>query len=336
MPRITGIVPAIAEARIAVVTCFRTAAKNRTAIRESICRNEKRAAMSHPLVVFMSPPAKILRILHRAKIANCRLKSNANYNKLRPIHWQVLMRSQFETASGLSVPVVTASQMREIDRIAVDETGPNLYQMMENAGRTIAEFSMAWLGHGWQKAEIVILAGTGGNGGGGICAARHLRNRSARVRVLVSDTGRLKDVPQFQLRIYQATRGEILQPAVLKQLPADFIIDALIGYSLRAAPHGVALKCIRWANAVAAPVVALDVPSGLDATSGEAQGECIRPAATLTLALPKTGLRQETCGELYLADIGIPRETFRRAGIDYTSPYGERFWVKWHEKCAKN
>src|SRR5262249_14288521 len=81
------------------------------------------------------------------------------------------------TDSGIEVPVVTTEQMREIDRIAIDETGPNLFQMMENAGRNLALQVMDILGGKWNSASVVVLAGGGGNGGGGICAARHLANR---------------------------------------------------------------------------------------------------------------------------------------------------------------
>ncbi len=81
------------------------------------------------------------------------------------------------TDSGIAVPVVTTDQMREIDRIAIDETGPNLFQMMENAGRNIALQVMEILGVRRNTAKAIVLAGGGGNGGGGICAARYLANR---------------------------------------------------------------------------------------------------------------------------------------------------------------
>src|SRR5215469_15415707 len=89
----------------------------------------------------------------------------------------------FTTAAGREVPSVTAEQMREIDRIAMEETGPNLFQMMENAGRSLAEMTLECLGDDWRQARIVVLAGSGGNGGGGISAAHHLANR---FRVLLS------------------------------------------------------------------------------------------------------------------------------------------------------
>jgi NAD(P)H-hydrate epimerase len=74
-------------------------------------------------------------------------------------------------------------------------------------------------------------------------------------------------------------------------------------------------------------VVALDVPSGLDATTGAAPGEVVRADITMTLALPKTGLHAPMVGALELADLGIPAATFRRAGVTYVSPFDDRFRV---------
>jgi NAD(P)H-hydrate epimerase len=96
--------------------------------------------------------------------------------------------------------------------------------------------------------------------------------------------------------------------------PADLIIDAIIGYSLRGAPTGAAASLIRAASAQNAPVLALDVPSGVDTASGAAFEPSIRATATLTLALPKVGLRSEQArdrvGELYLGDISVPNELY--------------------------
>ena len=93
------------------------------------------------------------------------------------------MINRFLTEAGIEVPAVSASQMHEVDRIAVQETGPTLFQMMENAGRTIAQFSLEVLKWQGQSARVLVLVGSGGNGGGGLCAARHLANRSLNVDV---------------------------------------------------------------------------------------------------------------------------------------------------------
>jgi len=223
---------------------------------------------------------------------------------------------RFVTSAGVVVPSITTEQMREVDRVAIEETGPNLFQMMENAGRNLALTAIDVLGDRWDQVSIVVLAGTGGNGGGGICAARHLANRGADVTVVVTDGSRLGDVPRVQLDVFGATPGRIGEIDDLEELQPGLVLDAVIGYSLRGAPRGASLDLIEWANEQDAPTVSLDVPSGLDSTTGEAEGVVVRAAATMTLALPKTGLDAESVGGLWLADIGIPAEVYRRVGID--------------------
>ena len=93
---------------------------------------------------------------------------------------------RFLTPSGMQLPAVTADGMREIDRIAIEEAGPNLFQMMENAGRNLALQAIEVLGPTWRERHVVVLAGAGGNGGGGICAARHLANRGADVTLVLA------------------------------------------------------------------------------------------------------------------------------------------------------
>jgi NAD(P)H-hydrate epimerase len=217
--------------------------------------------------------------------------------------------------------------MREVDRIATEETGPNLLQMMENAGRNAALQVIDDLGDGWTRAEIVVLAGPGGNGGGGICAARHLANRRARVTLVLSDPARLSDASRFQHQVYESTPGREVRFEDLDSAAVDIIVDAVIGYGLRGAPRGMAAEMIAWANDSPAQSLALDVPSGVDATTGEAPGIAVGATTTLTLALPKTGLVPERTGALVLADIGIPGAVYAKVGIDYASPFDHRFRV---------
>ncbi len=187
----------------------------------------------------------------------------------------------FVTDQGVEVPAVTGETMREVDRIAIEETGPNLYQMMENAGRNLALAVIQVLGTGWLSDQIVVLAGTGGNGGGGICAARHLANRGAHVTLVVSDPDRLTPVPAEQLQIYRGTAGAVAQVADLDDLDAGVVVDAIIGYSLGGVPRGAAAALIEWTGSQPAPVVSLDVPSGIDATTGNAPGNHVQAASTL-------------------------------------------------------
>ena len=102
------------------------------------------------------------------------------------------MQKYFYTKNNIKVPAVTTEQMIEIDRIAIEETGPNLYQMMENAGRNLALTIIDKIAE-ISNPSIVILAGTGGNGGGGICAARHLANRNFNVKLAITERSKLKD-----------------------------------------------------------------------------------------------------------------------------------------------
>ncbi|MBU1228202.1 MAG: NAD(P)H-hydrate epimerase, partial [Actinobacteria bacterium] len=154
----------------------------------------------------------------------------------------------FVTPAGVEVPAITTEQMREVDRLAVEEVGPNLYQMMENAGRSLALTVIDLLGADWRSVPIVVLAGTGGNGGGGICAARHLANRAADVTVAVTSAGDLGPVPASQLQTYLGTPGRLARLEDLDTVEAGLIVDAIIGYSLGGPPRGAALAMIGWAR----------------------------------------------------------------------------------------
>ena len=109
----------------------------------------------------------------------------------------------------------------------------------------------------------------------------------------------------------------------------DLIIDAVIGYSLREAPRGNALKLIQWANTTGALVLSLDTPSGVDCTTGDTPGEFMHARWTMTLALPKTGLLPDKTGELILADIGIPPGAYswKTLQLEYAPPFGDRFRI---------
>ena len=241
---------------------------------------------------------------------------------------------RFQTAGGLIVPAVAADQLREVDRIAVEDFGLGILQMMENAGRNLAQNTIDMLGG--EPGPVTILAGGGGNGGGGLCCARHLHNRGYEVHlVLDRDAGAMRGAAGTQLQILQATGLGVTRPDMAVGADgagdainrARVVVDALIGYSLRGAPRGRAAELILASNRHER-VLSLDVPSGLDSTTGEAPGAVVRPGRTLTLALPKTGLG-EIPGDLYLADIGIPPEVYDRLGLSYRSPFPDAgYWIR--------
>jgi NAD(P)H-hydrate epimerase len=189
----------------------------------------------------------------------------------------------------------------------MQKTGPNLFQMMENAGRNLAGLSMELLGNSWQQASYLVLAGSGGNGGRAICACRHLANHGCRVSLCLADPVHLGEAPAFQYKVFQSTSGKEIRTAELDRQHPDIFLDAL---GLKSAPVREAVRLIELANASGAPL-ALDIPSRRNATTGEAMGACIWPRWTMTLALPKMGLLPDTTGDLFLADIGIPQETYQ-------------------------
>lgn len=232
----------------------------------------------------------------------------------------------FLTPKGVAVPMVTAEQMRLVDRIAVEQFHLGILQMMENAGRSLAEWVMPELGNA--PAPVCVLAGSGGNGGG-ICCARHLHNHGIEIYLAISK-------PARKIGAEAANQLSILQRTGIKALPDDeligaiqsstIVIDALIGYGLRAAPRGKAATMISLCNRYAKRVISLDVPSGLDATSGAAPGEVVRPDIILTLALPKAGLSGMNA-QIYLADIGIPPELYAELGLNYRSIFGMNYCI---------
>jgi NAD(P)H-hydrate epimerase len=212
------------------------------------------------------------------------------------------------------VPSISTDQMIAVDRAMVDDYKIGLIQMMENAGRNLARLARARFLQGDPIAKhIVILAGSGGNGGGALVCARHLHNWGADVRVhLAAGREKYKGVPAHQLDILTRMKLPIFHPGEDVQVvdipAADLIIDGLVGYSLSGAPRGPARDLIEWANEQSSPVLSLDAPSGLDTASGVIHTPTVIADATMTLALPKTGLQsaQRVVGELYLADISVP------------------------------
>lgn len=225
--------------------------------------------------------------------------------------------------SQTQIPALSKEQMIEVDRAMIEDMGISLIQMMENAGRCLAELARVHFLAGDPRGKrVMVMAGSGGNGGGALVAARRLHNYGADVEVMLArDATEFAPVPAQQLSILRHMNIPI-HPASYGG-PIDtpqLIIDGIIGYSLKGAPRGDAAALIRRANASFSPVLALDVPSGLDAGTGETHDPTIRAEATLTLALPKHGLlgplSAGLVGRLYLADISVPPSVYKNLGMD--------------------
>ncbi len=230
------------------------------------------------------------------------------------------MKTRFDHPIG-DVPDLTTDQMVEVDRAMIEDLGIELLQMMENAGRNLAHLARERFLDGKPHGKhVVVLAGRGGNGGGAMVCARRLNNWGAVVEVrLTRELTEFEGVPAHQLEILSRMQLPISVPGSTpffsRDSAIDLVVDGLIGYSLSGAPRGQAAELIRWANDQAAPILALDTPSGLDTMTGDVFDPTINAAATLTLALPKRGLRSglEQVGELYLADIGVPPALYQQS-----------------------
>ncbi len=218
------------------------------------------------------------------------------------------MTAAFPGWPAAALPFISADEMRRVDTVMIEDIGIGLVQMMENAGRNLADLTV----RRFRPATVTVLAGSGGNGGGGLVAARHLSNRGVDVGVVLAEPDRhMTAVPRLQLDILHSMGVA----ADADPRPADLVVDAIIGYSLRGDPRGRHADLIEWINGQGAPVVSLDNPSGLDVTSGAAATPCVSATATMTLALPKTGLAEAAqVGELYLADISVPPAVYQRLG----------------------
>ena len=221
------------------------------------------------------------------------------------------------------IPMLTTEQMREVDRLMVGEYQILLIQMMENAGRNLAHLARRrFLNGNPIGRSILVLVGTGGNGGGGLVCARRLHNWGAQVQVIsTAEPNRLTEIPLHQHSVLQRMGVPSSVAGDSGDLPAaDLIVDAIIGYALSGAPTGRAATLIQAANAHGAPILALDAPSGVDTTTGRAYEPAIWATATMTLALPKKGLSSQEAksrvGELYLADISVPGELYANPTLE--------------------
>jgi NAD(P)H-hydrate epimerase len=220
------------------------------------------------------------------------------------------------------VVYVTAEEMRRIDDVTIREFQVDVLMLMENAGRATATMARRMLQGTTFGKRIACLVGGGNNGGDGMVSARHLANWGADVEVIVGTTkDKMKDVPLQQLHILEKMGIPILSTDYALR-DYDLLIDGLIGYGLEGNPRDRVAMIIEDANASGRPILALDVPSGMNATSGEAYDPCIKATATLTLALPKTGFlapgASQYVGDLYLADISIPRKAYQGFGQQNT------------------
>jgi ADP-dependent NAD(P)H-hydrate dehydratase / NAD(P)H-hydrate epimerase len=206
--------------------------------------------------------------------------------------------------------ILSTAEMTEADRLTI--TGGVLgTALMEHAGRAVAEITARQRSPG---CRVVVVAGPGNNGGDGFVAARLLAERGYQVAVLLAgDASRLKGDAALAAK---AWRGPTLPAQVDGLAGADIVIDALFGAGLDRPVEGIARAMIDAMNAQSAPVVAVDLPSGINGTSGAVMGVAVKAAATITFFRKKPAHLllpgRLYCGEISVADIGIPESVLAR------------------------
>ncbi|MCX7852964.1 MAG: NAD(P)H-hydrate epimerase [Caldilineales bacterium] len=220
------------------------------------------------------------------------------------------MGSVFPDVASAALPALTPVELRRLERRMVRDYGIHPAQILEAVGRNLADLATAWLGGCAAGRSVLVLAG-GRRGGGGLAAARHLANRGAEVQVVIAQpVESFTGLSARQLRVLWRMGVSVTEAEPGWDLPgADLVLDALVGYGPRRTPSGAAGALLRLAQAHPAPVLALEIPSGVDGKTGAVGEPHLRAAATLALALPTTGLMRAPAavvGERYLADIGVP------------------------------
>lgn len=215
------------------------------------------------------------------------------------------------------LPTITAAQMQQIVMLATGKYGIDSRLLVEHTGRNLAQLVTMHAPDG----PVLVVAGRGNNGSGGLAAARLLALRGTRVWV----------VPTHEAENYSGTPKEELEhlrhfPNVrvkssMPKMKYACVIDAAIGTSLEGPPRGRTLDVITVLNNMrdGCCVISLDTPTGMSADDGSLPGDAVSASMTLSVALPKTGVRPGGhVGRLYVGDIGIPPALYADMGLPET------------------
>jgi NAD(P)H-hydrate epimerase len=210
--------------------------------------------------------------------------------------------------SSSALPQLTSRQVKEVDALAQERFGISVEWLMEAAG--------------WQVARLcpevsAVVCGVGNNAGDGLAAARHLHRWGRLATVCCMDAGRLNGAAARELEALK--RAGVHVSSELRIDGASAVVDAIFGTGLSRQPQGGFAEWIHAINSSRLRVIAVDVPSGLDADSGVAYAPCVQAHTTITLGLPKPGLLKgdgpRLAGEVLVADIGVPLEAYAAIGV---------------------
>lgn len=238
--------------------------------------------------------------------------------------------------------LVTSEDMRRIDAWAIEKVGIPGPVLMENAGLCVIEV-VGRIFRGFQGLRVAVLCGRGNNGGDGLVVARHLLNRGAVVKTfLIGGKTGLSEDAALNLKALEGM-GASAESIRAEDVPAgieaflerlrecDLIVDAILGTGFKGEVREPAAAVIRAANGSNVPILAVDVPSGLDATSGRPATSCIKARWTVTFEYPKVGLviypGAEYAGTVFVGDISIPAGAPDGNDLETIDPPQVKAWL---------
>ncbi len=217
---------------------------------------------------------------------------------------------------------VTVRQIQKLDKIAIERYGIPSLILMENAGRAVAEEIKKYLRRK-RRPHVCVVCGMGNNGGDGFVVARHLINAGIETKTfLVGKASQLKHDAAVNYRILKGLKYIIKEvdakhPLLAKEIArADVVVDAIFGVGLNRKITEPFRSVIETINRAAKYVVAVDIPSGLDGTTGVIYGVCVKADKTVTFSFAKKGFFKNhgprQTGEVVVVDIGIPEQVKRK------------------------
>ncbi|MEO6173274.1 MAG: NAD(P)H-hydrate epimerase, partial [Arenimonas sp.] len=220
------------------------------------------------------------------------------------------------------LPLYRTEQVQAMDQLAINEYGVSGYELMCRAG----EAALQLIQKRWPKVDTVgIACGLGNNGGDGYVLARLLKNAGVNVKVVMLPGGTPRTDNAGHAYADWRALGERVELFDGHLANVELWVDAIFGIGLSRPPEGAAQTIIERINATRLPVLALDVPSGMDADAGYAAGICIRATRTLSFISAKRGLytgsARDYCGKLQHDLLGLPKsiqDSFEPAAFLYT------------------
>lgn len=215
--------------------------------------------------------------------------------------------------------------MTLVDKYAVEKFNTPISKMMELAGRNLSDFTLKILK---KPHKVIVLYGKGNNGGDGLAAAKYLARKKVPIIIVPASSSGNSNV-KFQLK--ELKKLNIKPNKDFSVEKGDVIMDTLLGYNIKGNPKPSYAKLINLANKAKkkqTKIIACDLPSGLDPDTGKPNTPTIKADYTLTLALPKIGLKKARLKNLYLINIGVPAAVYKFLKIPYKNPFKKGNIVK--------